>query len=240
MVRTKNSATTPYSELTILMPTFNEAANIGWLLTRLHRLFPDAKLLVVDDDSSDRTQVIVKEFSHKFGQARLISRKGKQRGLTASIIDGILAAQTNHVVVMDGDGQHPPEKISELMQLLETGCDIAVACRKSVPGWSAHRQLLSKGAEFLGRCRLVASNSPSCPDLMSGFFGVKKGFFLQIYSHNQHKFVPGGYKFLFDLLKCSPKTAKIGEVGYIFGTRKGGASKIGSRQCVAFLKSLIS
>jgi len=228
-----------FSDVTVIIPTLNESANIRAVLEALSRQYAGIRILVVDDNSSDGTAEAVMRFSKKHASVRLLSRKGKARGLTASIIDGIRKASTKYVVVMDGDFQHPPEKIREIAGMLRSGHPIVVACRRRVDDdWPAHRKLMSKGAEMLGRARLSASGSATSSDLLSGFFGAKRRLALETYERNKGRFVPEGYKFLFDLLKCLPKGTKLCETGYVFGERKGGKSKIGSRQCIAFLKSL--
>ncbi|RLG18156.1 hypothetical protein DRN67_04475 [Candidatus Micrarchaeota archaeon] len=229
-----------FDDLTIVIPTLNEEANIGQLIEKLLSLYVKATILVVDDASEDRTAEFVDAISKKQKNVKLISRKGKQRGLSASIIDGLKSARTEFVVVMDGDGQHPAGTVFDLVHMLRKGCIIAVACRSSVPDWAFHRRIMSLGADLLGRLRLLTGNSPACSDLLSGFFGVERDFALEIYEKNEKRFVGEGYKFLFDLLKCSPKSTKVCEIDYIFASRKRGASKIGSRQCLAFLKSILS
>lgn len=229
-----------FSNVTVVLPTLNEKSNILPLMAELINKYKNLHILVVDDSSDDGTPEIVKSTFRKLPSLHLLSRTGKPRGLTASIIDGLKSARTEYVIVMDGDGQHPSETVSDLADLLTAGCDVAIACRTSVPGWSASRQLLSRGAELLGRFRLSLSGSASCSDLMSGFFGVRREFAIELYERNQRRFVPDGYKFLFDFLKCCPKDTNVGEVGYVFGTRKGGASKIGASQCTAFIRSLIN
>ncbi|VVC02590.1 Undecaprenyl-phosphate 4-deoxy-4-formamido-L-arabinose transferase [Candidatus Burarchaeum australiense] len=231
----------PFRDLTVIIPTLNEAANMGPLTEKLVRLYRGARILVVDDNSSDGTPEIVRRLSRKFSGVRLLSRKGKARGLTSSIIDGLQAAQTEFVVVMDGDGQHPPEKVRDLVILLRHGCKVAVACRRSVASeWPVHRRLISHGAQNLGKLRLLASRSASSSDLLSGFFGLRRKFALEVHARNKERFVADGYKFLFDFLKCAPRGTSICETSYVFGMRTKGTSKIGTRQCAAFVKSLIS
>ena len=228
-----------FRDVTIIIPTLNEAANISNVIEELASLYAGVHMLMVDDDSDDKTPELVMRLSKRLRGVRLLSRKGKMRGLTASIIDGLKDARTDYVVIMDGDGQHPPEKVSELFRLLRDGCDIAVACRSSVPGWSIDRRLISLGAEALGRLRLFLGNTLTSADMLSGFFGIRRSFALEIYEVNSTRFVPEGYKFLFDLLKCAPRNARVCETAYVFGLRKRGASKIGLRQCLAFIKSLV-
>jgi len=229
-----------YSDSTVIIPTCNEARNIGGVVGEVARAYPSVSILVVDDCSTDGTIGIVKKLAQKNKKIKLIVRKNKQKGLTASIIDGIENAKTKYVVVMDGDGQHPPEKIRELVDALRAGKEVAVAYRTSVPGWALHRQIISIGAALLGRIFLFAQGAPSCRDILSGFFGINTELAKKTIGKNGCRFVGGGYKFLYDFLKCLPRSAKIGEVGYVFGLRERGSSKIGFRQYASFLKSLLT
>ncbi|MDD5096224.1 MAG: glycosyltransferase [Candidatus ainarchaeum sp.] len=225
-----------YGNLTVILPTLNEGANIASLLDFLIAGYPGIHVLVVDDASTDSTARTVKSKAGK--NLKLIERRGK-RGLTASIIDGIKAAQTPFVIVMDSDFQHPPEKIPEIYKLLRDGSDLAIACRKEVKGWPAHRRLISWGASFLADARLSICGCPKVSDILSGYFGAKREWALKSIASNTKRFEPQGYKFLFDLLKgVKPGSVKISEAGYVFGGRKAGNSKIGPGHMLRFLHSL--
>jgi dolichol-phosphate mannosyltransferase len=233
----KKGKTESHLRASVVVPTLNEGKTIGATLPLLFASGNFAEALIVDDGSSDNTQQEVERFTAK--GARFIDRsKEPAHGLTASVLDGIREAKAEFIIVMDGDGQHPPEKAAELAAKLLDGNDLVVAYRTSVPGWPIARRIISKGAELLARMRLLATGKPCPKDPLSGFFGIRRSLALEIMQ--KAKFEPKGYKVLFDMLKSAPKNIKIGEVGYVFRTRKGGESKIGLRHILLFFKSVFT
>jgi len=97
-------------EISVILPVFNEAHNLGRLLDRLQSLeLPDSEVIVVDDGSTDGSG----EIAGKRG-VRLI-RHPYNIGNGAAIKSGIRAARGRLLVLMDGDGQHQPEEIPALL-----------------------------------------------------------------------------------------------------------------------------
>jgi len=99
----------------------------------------------------------------------LLDRSGKVKGLTASVLDGVLHAKTPFVVVMDADLQHPPAVIKSIVEQLRNGSQIVVGTRTDKPAdWGFFRFLASNTAILLGRIRLRISGAYAS-DLVSGF-----------------------------------------------------------------------
>jgi dolichol-phosphate mannosyltransferase len=220
----------------VIIPTLNEERSIGILLKRIASLYSDVKAIVVDDGSVDRTREIVESFGSK---AYFLDRsKERIHGLTASVLDGITRADADYIIVMDGDLQHPPERIKEIIKLLNGGHDLVVCVRTSVPSWSFDRKIMSEVAENLARARLFISNKKGCSDVLSGFFGIRADLAKKI--TGSARFEKEGYKILFDMLKRLPNDAKITEVPYVFGSREGGKSKISLKHITVFFKSLFT
>ncbi len=230
-----------YRNLTVILPTLNEKETIGKLIKLLSNAYSGIKIIVVDDNSTDGTIEIVKSLASSMGNVRLIERSGKEKGLTGSIIDGIMASKTKYVVVMDADMQHPFEIIKEIRKKLYSGNNLVVAVRSKVPHWSLYRKLISKMFMYFGYIVLFLSRKPICSDIMSGYFGIERQLFVDTYKANEKRFVKTGYKVLFDLLKCmDKKSVKIAEVPYVFHIREYGSSKAGVKQGLALLKSFFS
>ncbi len=232
-----------FDELTIILPTLNERGNLLILIPGLLRTYRGVRIIVVDDGSSDGTRELVREMALRNSSITLLDRQGlnRQRGLTASVIDGIVLCKTKLFVVMDADLQHPAGTISRIVRKLDTGYDIVVATRSSVKGWALHRKLISKSLHAIAKAELSLRGRVRCNDVFSGFFGMRKSTFVSIYGRNRERFVGEGYKILFDTLKCSGNgTVRIAEIPYAFRTRKYGGSKAGIAQGMALLKSLLS
>lgn len=225
-----------YRDFTVIIPTLNEAKNISELIGMIGNSYDGIKIVVADDGSSDGTKEIVMKLGKSNRNVKLLDRSRERiHGITASVIDAAKSAGTPYIIVIDGDLQHPPEKIGKIAERLREGNDIAIGTRQLVIGsWPLHRRLMSLIATNLARARLLRN----IKDPMSGFFGARNGLFMKAAAENEERFVKEGYKVLFDLLKCAPK-AKIAEVPYNFGERKRGKSKIKARHVIYFLKSLL-
>lgn len=223
-----------YSTTTIIIPTLNEHETIGQLLHRLLELYPPINIIVADDGSKDATQERVKTFSINFPNILLFDRSNEKiKGLCASVVDAVRLINTENILVMDGDFQHPPEKVGELIDNLSNYSLVIGTRNKIKEPWSLHRKSLSVIATTLAKLRV------NYKDPMSGFFAVKTELINEILNKHEHKFEKTGYKVLFDMLKYLPKETKVGEVNYDFLLREHGKTKIGIKQIFAFLKSFI-
>ncbi|MFH1721142.1 MAG: glycosyltransferase [Candidatus Altiarchaeota archaeon] len=230
-----------YEDVTVIVPTLNEAKNVTELLATLFNLYPKIKVVIADDGSTDDTQKIIKKMEGNNPSLSLIDRTDKPvHGLTASVLDAIGKIDTPFFVVLDGDLQHPPERIKVLVKKLREGRKIVVAVRTRVAvDWALKRRLMSIIAVKLGEQVLRFRDRPTCSDIMSGFFAADLEFVREAVRSNPGAFVEKGYKILFDLLKVLPPFTKIEEVPYTFGIRQMGKSKIGSKQIIAYVESLI-
>ncbi|MFX1252671.1 MAG: glycosyltransferase [Promethearchaeota archaeon] len=228
-----------YSEVTVVIPTLNEEKNIGLLIDILLKYYPNIHIVVADDGSKDQTQEIVKNRSQINPCVSLLDRTHAPiHGLTASVLDAIKKLSTRHFVVIDGDLQHPPFKIKEIVDQLWADYAIVIGIRVSVPDWKFSRRLLSWGAMSLGRIALFMKHAPSSSDIMSGFFGANTRLVQYIAQKHPDKFRLQGYKVLFEILKLCPRDLPIAEVPYTFDARKRGESKIGQKQILEYLWSI--
>lgn len=116
-------------KVSVVLPTYDEAANIGPLIERLSgALAEDFELVVVDDDSPDGTWAIVEKLAATQPNVRLLRRQNK-RGLTSALRDGIAAARGEIIVWLDCDLSMPPEMVPQLVAAVESGYDLAVGSR---------------------------------------------------------------------------------------------------------------
>ncbi len=120
-----------FSDLTIILPTLNEAGNLESLISEIGRVTPGSKVIVVDDNSSDGTPDVVRKIIENNPAVRLIDRHVKPC-LTDSIQIGIRAAATDYVAWLDADHSHPPEVLLKLYDVArECGCCIATRYAKA-------------------------------------------------------------------------------------------------------------
>jgi len=221
---------------TIVLPTLNEEANIVRMLDTLTGLYPLSSIVVVDDSSMDGTVGKVLRYSRVNPKVRLIERPGKEKGLSASIMEGILNSHTEYYVVLDADFQHPPEAVADIMDSLTGGNDIAVGVRVNRESLTLSRKLSSVGAHKMANTYLWWKGQPRSSDTMSGFFGGNVDLCKGIIHENANEFEGKGFKALFDLLKFAPRDLKLGEVEFVFGEREGGKSKLSSKVALSILK----
>src|SRR6478736_3113315 len=127
-------------ELSIIVPTYNEAPNIAELVRRVglatQRI--DAELIFVDASTDDTPDEVRRVAASAPLPVRLIHREKGTGGLGGAVLEGFIAAESDACLVMDGDLQHPPEEIPEIYQRFRRGdVDVVVASRYSGGGTSA-------------------------------------------------------------------------------------------------------
>ncbi|MEX0774770.1 MAG: polyprenol monophosphomannose synthase [Phycisphaeraceae bacterium] len=216
--------------VSIIVPTYREAENLPALVERVTRVAREhalnVELIIVDDDSGDGTEEAVAALGRPW--VRLIVRKS-DRGLSRAVIEGLAAARYEHLVVMDADLSHPPEKIPELLTALDGGAEMAVGSRY-VPGgttddrWGVFRWINSKVATLLAR------PFTHLRDPMSGFFALPAALLQDAEPLN-----PIGYKIGLEILvKC--RCRNVAEVPIHFAQRLHGQSKLSLAEQLRYLE----
>jgi len=213
--------------VSIVIPTYNERDNISKILEMLDKSLKRVhhEIVFVDDNSPDGTNFEIKNFIKNSSKIHLIHRVGR-RGLSGAIIEGIFAAKSELVAVMDCDLQHDATKLKDMLDLFSKNAslDIVVGSRFtnngeiSINAFSKIRKLGSKVTTFLIKKLLRIKST----DPLSGFFMVKKESFLK----KSDKLQTQGFKVLADFLATSGTTIEIREIGYSFKNRVAGESKM--------------
>ena len=222
---------------TVVLPTYNEEGNIGRMVSTLRELYPDFYVLVMDDNSKDRTKDIVEEISATDDHVRFFTRDPADRGLSASIFQGIMETRTKYFINMDSDFQHPPSALAGIYDLLRSGSQLTIGVRKdrsNLDGFA--RWIGSWGAHYLAAFTLRLHDRQISSDIMSGLFGGETEMCQRTIDENRDQLEMKGYKALFDLMKYIPKDAKLSEFPYDFGEREAGESKISAVIPIALLK----
>ncbi|MBK6274914.1 MAG: glycosyltransferase family 2 protein [Saprospirales bacterium] len=134
-------------EISVVIPIFNEEANIHLLQERLVNAVTavtnDYELIFVNDGSKDKSLPIIKELSAKFSQVKFIDFS-KNFGHQIAVFAGLEHAQGNTIVIIDADLQDPPELIKDLYTKLQQGYDVVFAQREQRVGESWHKLLTAK------------------------------------------------------------------------------------------------
>jgi len=223
-------------ELSVVVPTRNEAENIPRLLKRIDRALGARRYeVIVVDDSDDRTPQVVNGEAARGRPVRLIHREGRERagGLASAVVAGFAAADGESLACLDADLQHPPEKLSELLAALDDA-DVAVASRYiggGSPGGLAGpvRRLGSLGAKWLAQ--ILVPNARLSSDPLGGFFALRRATIDGV------ELRPVGFKILLEVL-ARGRVHRVAEVPYVFQPREAGESKADFRQMKLYLRHL--
>lgn len=217
-------------DITLVIPTFNEAGNMPILVAKIFEEFKksnlDGYVIVVDDDSPDQTWKVAEDLRDTYPKLQVLRRQDK-RGLSSAVLDGFAMADTDIVGVIDADLSHPPEKIAELVAPIINGeADFTLGSRYIDQGgtenWPLKRRISSKVAT------LAVVGLTSVKDPMSGFFFLKKDLIDNV------ELSPKGFKIGLEILVRS-KCKKVKEIPFVFRDREYGESKLSSNVIVDYL-----
>ena len=225
------------------MPTYNEAPNIAELVRRVTAALAqeragsglDAEIVFVDDSMDDTPEVIRLVAQDAELPVRVIHRELRTGGLGGAVVEGMRAAASDRCLVMDGDLQHPPEKIPEMLARYGEGdVDVVVASRYA-GGGTAHgladrtRVLVSKASTAVTKS-MFPLRLRDVTDPMTGFFLISRS------SVDLDGLRPRGFKILLEILVR--RSFRIAEVPFHFADRHAGESKASIRQGIHFLTQL--
>ncbi len=223
-------------ELAIVIPTFNEKANVPTLIAKLDQALAGRnwEAIFVDDDSPDGTADAAREIARLDKRVRVIQRIGR-RGLSSACIEGMCATAAPVVAVIDGDLQHDETLLPSMLDLLKSEeIDLVVGSRFVSGGgtgdWDRDRVVKSAFATKLSRRVLKADLS----DPMSGFFMIRTG----VVRNLAPELSAIGFKILLDLLTASPEPLRFVELPYTFRCRTEGESKLDHVVAMEYLIAL--
>lgn len=220
--------------ISLIIPTYNEAENIVFLLDRVSSICStkpyEAEIIVVDDNSPDKTWEkveIVKD--QKKGAIRLLRRFNK-RGLSSAVLEGFSIAKGTILGVMDADLSHPPEMIPEFVDpIIKADADFTIGSRyikgAKIDNWPFRRKITSKLA------RLLARPFTDVKDPLSGFFFIRREII------DETRLYPIGFKIGLEII-VKGNYKNLIEIPITFADRRFGESKLTSRQRIDYLIQL--
>ena len=221
----KDSPRGPIGHVAVIIPTYNELANLESILGRVRAAVPAADILVVDDNSPDGTGELADKLAAGDDHVKVLHRPGKN-GLGAAYIAGFgwaLERGYGTLVEMDADGSHDPAELPGMLTAL-ADADLVIGSRW-VPGgqlrnWPKSREVLSKGGNLYVRLMLGIG----VRDATGGYRAYRAGTLRAI---GLDQVESQGYCFQVDLTR---RTAAMGmiirEVPITFTERSRGASKM--------------
>ena len=224
-------------ELSVVIPTLNEVGNVEPLLAKLGVALAGIawEAIFVDDGSTDGTPELLTTIAQADRRVRMIRRVGR-RGLSSAVVEGALASTTPIIAVIDADLQHDERILPDLYRAIaDGGHELAVGTRYcdggSTGDWAEKRLKISRFATALAAPIMKTRLS----DPMSGFFAVRRTTLLDAAPNLSNV----GYKILLDLVASSPRPLKVAEVGYTFGARQSGMSKLDEMVALEYLELLL-
>lgn len=222
-------------DLSVIIPTYNEAKNIETMIIRVHdslkRSQVNEEILIIDDSSPDGTASLATRMDKEY-PVRVYIRT-QRVGPGAAIMDGIKLAAAPVACVMDGDLSHPPEALPEMYKLIKSGKALLVIGSRHIKGggtskWIWYRKFFSWSARLLGR-------------LITPVHDLTSGFFMFDQSILEHANIsPIGCKVGLELMVKGKHGGKVAEYPIIFSERAAGESKMGWRETHQYLQHLLA
>jgi glycosyltransferase involved in cell wall biosynthesis len=225
---------------TVVVPTRNEADNVGPLLTRLRDAMRDAvcEVLFVDD-STDDTPLAIERAARSCGlPVRLLHRPPEDRlgGLGGAVVAGLRHARGTWAVVMDADLQHPPELAPRLAAVGQARQLDLVAGSRYIGSGEAdglggtYRHLVSTGSTVCAKS-IFPRRLSRLSDPMSGFFAVR------LAALDLSRLRPDGFKILLEIAVRHPRL-RVAEVPFVFGDRASGESKASVAEGMRYVRQV--
>ncbi len=219
----------------VVLPTYDEAANIATVLKAVRGAVPEAHILVVDDASPDGTADLASASAQALGQIHLLSRPAKS-GLGSAYRDGFawgLRAGFDALVEMDADLSHDPAALGSLLAALTGGVELVVGSRYvpggSIPAWSFRRRALSRAGNVYSGVMLGLP----IRDLTSGYRVYSASLLRRL---DLGRVRAEGYGFQIEMVRAAVAAgAAVVEVPITFVDRTLGRSKMSARTVVEAL-----
>lgn len=211
----------------VVLPTYNEVANLETMTGRILDVLPNARIVIVDDNSPDGTGELADRLASADARIEVMHRKGKE-GLGAAYRSAFMEllprADCNVVVQMDCDFSHDPSDLRRLLARLEDGEDLVIGSRYvsggSTPGWSLRRRLISRAGSVFARGILLLPYH----DLTGGFKAWRGALLRRI---NLDTGYASGYGFQVEMTWLAHRLgARVYEVPITFRDRVAGESKM--------------
>jgi dolichol-phosphate mannosyltransferase len=221
----------------VVIPTYNEAANVETVIRRVRSVLPDGAVLIVDDKSPDGTAALAAAVGEEVGEVEVLTppvRSGLGGAYRAGFARGLERGESI-LVEMDADLQHDPASLTDLVRPVHEGrADLVIGSRRvpggSIPDWRPHRRLLSS----LGNRYANAVLGLGVRDATAGFRAYSADLLRQL---DLQSVQADGYGFQIEMTyRAKQAGARILEVPIQFGERTQGESKMSGAIVVEALR----
>ena len=239
-------------ELSIILPTYNEGRNLSDLIPKLEDSIKEHvdrfEILVVDENSQDSTNEVLKNLQNTYKNIKFIVRKAEP-SLPLSIYEGILKADYEFVMWLDADGSMTPDAVVALIKRQKLNFDEVIIGSRFVEGggykgvepnsqknifktlkniYNSEDSILAVALSKLFNIFLNSIMKSDIKDMTSGFIIGKKNLFKGDRIYKCFQDADYGEYFTFLMNELQNKNIKLIEVGYICATRVHGVSKTGT------------
>ncbi len=221
--------------IAVIVPTFNERGNPAPLVEQVTVALGESPFRILfADDSTDGTTREIRDLACE-NPAVNLNHSSSRRGLAHAVVESLAEVTEDVVVVMDGDLQHPPSVVPDLIAAVEAGADVVVASRYVRGGrelglsgpW---RRLVSRESSRVARIMLPPARQTTDP--LSGFFAFRRRIIAGV------TLQPVGFKILLEILVRGHVRRAV-DVPYTFDRRARADSKASALEGVRFLRHLL-
>ncbi len=223
--------------VSVITPTYNEAANVPLFVEAVGAALDSIpyEIIVVDDDSPDRTWEVAGKLSDDDPRVRVVRRFGES-GLSSAVMAGLGAARGDVLAVMDADMQHDEAVLPRMVELITDGqADVVVGSRASEGGsygeWGSGRRFVSWVATLIAKLFLRVPTS----DPMSGYFAISRTAFEEL----APSINPQGFKVLLEFIGRRRRGLVVKEVGFTFRNRMHGETKLSPSVIRSYLLAVV-
>ena len=223
------------NKILIFTATYNEVLNIDILLDRINSVCQNVDILIVDDNSTDGTIKILKDFEKKYENISLIIREKKLGLNTAHKIGYNYAIKNNYdyFITLDADLSHDPKEIPNIIKLLDLNSFVIGS--RYVVGGKCEMPFPRLVLSVLGNKLIKLISRINCSEFTTSFRGFNlrkiKNFDMNLVKSN-------GYSFFMETIFLVSKFNNIIEIPIYFKNRTSGKSKIPKIEIIRTLINL--
>lgn len=223
-----------------MLPTYNEADNVGELIEAILNLGPAYEVLVVDDDSPDGTWRVVEGWAERApGRVHLV-RRVDEKGRGSAGVRGFqeaLARGADYVIEMDADWSHHPRYIPALMQAARGGAELVVGSRLVAEGGEQGRPPLRRAITLAANAYIRLVLGLPLRDCTSGFRVFRRELLERMDLEGLDSRGPAIVQEM--LMQAKARGARFAEVPILFEERRAGQSTFNLRIMLAGLAAVI-
>ena len=218
--------------ISLVLPTYNEAANITALIDNIDGVLQSVphEIIIVDDNSPDGTWKVAEGLTRKHPALRVL-RRVDQKGLSSAVVEGFDMARGTVLAVMDADGQHDAMLLHTMLSSLKAGAELTIGSRYvaggSVGEWVTDRRIISSAGTVVAK----ALSRVRVSDPLGGYCALRA----DLYKTIRASLRPSGFKILLEILANIPASTRVTEIPLIFRMRLHGQSKLSMRVHLQFV-----